>query len=109
MRHACGVADAGETSLGGGAGLGAPRFRDESSGPSDVPHRLARGDLSRPGRYKRIRCYNHFDPTKTAPKPGPRTTPTAIARPRAPSEDLQKSVDEQGWTLKNRPGEVDRS
>jgi N-acetyl-anhydromuramyl-L-alanine amidase AmpD len=62
-----------------------------------------------PGGYNAYRCYNHFDPTQTAPKaPVDKENPNRYSPTRRDlPEDLQKSVNEKGWTLKNVQKQVD--
>jgi len=93
----------------GCAGWKAPRIGDEIIVAGQFYHTGTRVvTYLEPRGYNAYRCYNHFDPSKTAPKnPVDKDNPNRYGFRRNLPEDLQKAVDEQGWTIDNLRQQVD--
>lgn len=96
--------------LGGCIGHHSPRRGDEIIVAGEFFHTGTRVvTYLEPQGYNAYRCYNHFDPTKTAPsKPVSKNNPNRYSNSRGNlPEDLKAAVDEQDWTLDNVREQVD--
>lgn len=96
--------------LSGCAGTKAPLGGDEIIVAGQMFHTGTRVvTWLEPRGYNAYRCYNHFDPSKTAPQaPVAKDNPNRYSPSRGNlCEDLEQSVQQQGWTLDNVRKQVD--